>query len=603
MIIKLHQNLINKIAAGEVVERPSSVLKELIENSIDAKATNITVNIENYGLKLIEVLDNGSGMDREDAKIVCDSHSTSKISTIQDLENIASMGFRGEALASISAVSEFEIATKSKEERIGTKIVIDGGKKKQIESISTNTGTKISIKNLFSNIPARRKFLKSPNTEYKHLLVTFFNYALSFPSIHFILKHNQKNIYNLPKLAHESFNEELKARINDLFGKKITSNIIAVNYNSPYIQILGFLGHPSISKSQKSYQLTFLNKRPIMDRIISKAVYEGYHGLISKNQYPVFFLFIKINPSKVDINVHPRKSEVRFENPSQIFNAVKQAVRETLLKFLKQDAQEMLEQYPKFKKRLESGRLKFSKLNTFPTQKTYFDNIQTNRPIRSGGLISDSLKFTKELLQPAKENSVSFDYIPYKFLQVFKEFVIIEKDNELLFIDQHAGAERITFEKLIKQFKNGMIETQKLLLPEIVELNKIDFASITQNRKKLEKFGIKMSVFGKDAYKVEEIPSLIMNSDIKKLIEDIINELNNEDHKDKLEILKSVNEHIIAVLSCHTSIRSGMKLEREEIENLVKNLLKCDNPYSCPHGRPIIWKLNREELEKKFKRH
>ncbi len=599
MIIKLHSNLINKIAAGEVVERPASVLKELVENSIDAGSNKITINIKNAGIDLIEVIDNGRGMSKDDASIACDSHSTSKITSLKDLENINSMGFRGEALASISSVAELELQTKNKKENTGTLVKIDNSKKIKIEETSTNKGTRISIRNLFAKVPARKKFLKSQSTEYKHILATFYNYALAFPNIHFIFTHNGKEIHNLPISSKDSFNKELKIRINDLFGNKISSKLVELKYNSPYIQILGFTGHPSLARSRRSYQLIFLNKRPINNNLISKAVYDSYRGLIPKGRYPIFFLFIKMNPIEVDVNVHPRKSEVKFENPQKIFSAVKQSAKHTLLQFVKNDAKKALDKYsylntnPKISKPAEKNILKpqsykgtYKPLDSKPNKKT----------------ISQSMQFSEELLKPSYTSPSKPSYIPYKACQVFNEFIIIEKDNYLQIIDQHAAAERVTYEHLHNQLDKKNIDTQKLLIPDTIELNKIEFEVVNENKKMLNELGIRISLFGDKSFKIEEVPALISKADISKLIEDLISDLNSDKIGKEADSFKDLKDHIIATMACHSSIRAGMKLNQQEMEDLVKKLLNCDNPYSCPHGRPIIWKISKQELEKKFKR-
>lgn len=603
MIIKLHQNLINKIAAGEVVERPASVLKELIENSIDAKATKITINIENAGTKLIEVIDNGTGMNKDDAVIACDSHSTSKITTMQDLEDIHSMGFRGEALASISAVSAVTLETKSKKNQVGTLVTIDNGKKVKIEEISTTNGTKISVKNLFDNIPARKKFLKSHSTEYKHILVIFYNYALAFPNIHFILSHNNKLIHNLPANIKDNFNKELKTRINDLFGDKISSKLVPIFYDAPRLQIFGFAGHPSIARSHRSYQLIFLNKRPITDRLISKAVYDSYQGLMPKGKYPIFFIFLNIDPLQVDVNVHPRKSEVRFENPQQIFKAVKQASNQSLLKFLQKDSAKALEEYSHFNKTVPNfdfkqktaGKTISHKSSAYKPQQLLDKRTKQQK-------ISQSIKFTEELLKTHDKSTPFAIYTTPRAFQVLNEFIIIEKDNCLQIIDQHAAAERVTYERLKEQLTKNKVETQKLLIPETIELNKIEFQLLNENRKNLSNLGIHISIFGKSAFKVEEIPALIAKTNIKELISDIVAELNDEIALKKPKSFENIQDHLIATLACHSSIRGGMKLQHEEINDLVNNLLKCKNPYSCPHGRPIMWKISKHDLEKKFER-
>lgn len=604
MIIQLHQNLINKIAAGEVVERPASVVKELVENALDAEASRIEVNIKNAGKKLIEVIDDGVGMDRDDATIATDTHTTSKVASIEDLEKIQSMGFRGEALASISSVSTLTLTTKTKKDSAGTKIVVDKGKKSRPQETAAKQGTTVSVEQLFHNIPARQKFLKTDNTEYRHILNTFHNYALAHPNVHFILTHNTKGVYNLPSITGDNFKENLRSRIFDLFGKEVSEELVNLHYDSPYIQINGFTGHPRLAKSQRTYQLQFLNKRPISDRIIAKAALDAYQGLIPKGKYPAFFIFLQIRPDLVDVNVHPRKTEVRFENPQDIYSGVKNAVKQAILNFLKKDTNAALEMYPQ--------KPSVSPKSTFDQEKRNArifggssKESHAKRPARyTSSDIDQSMRFTKELLsgkrQVPQKQLIANDY--FKTFQVFNCFIILEKDDKLLFIDQHAADERITFEKLTKRFRNDSIEKQPLLLPQMIELNEIQLQVMSQYNTQLQKLGITVTEFGKKEYQVTEIPVILAKSNPKELVLDVLSDLAEEyDAKDP-ESFEDTVDHVIATMACHSSIRGGMKLLHEEIRDLVKKLLACDNPYACPHGRPIIWEMSRGEMERKFGR-
>ncbi len=593
MIIKLYPQLINKIAAGEVVERPASVVKELIENSIDAKATKILVDIEKSGLHLIRVVDNGTGMDREDALLACESHTTSKIASIQDLDNIVSMGFRGEALSSIASVSDFEMITKDKTSKTGTKIEIKYGKFQKAEDISSNIGTSISVKHLFHNVPARKKFLKSERTEYANILDTFLKYALSFPSIHFLLTHNNNSVYNLPSITSEDFNKELLLRIDDIFSNEISENLVEINYNSPRINILGYIGHPKISRSSKAYQYIFLNNRPIIDKIISKAVYDAFTGLMPKDRYPIFFIFLNINPNEVDVNVHPRKSEVRFQDPNFIYRSVNEASKRNILKFLQKDTQEALKKYSKF-----AVNIKKKLKNMYPKLQKSFE-------------IEKSIIFTKELLKSPKQNVTYTRDETYNFysksipsnqvIQIFESYIICILEDKIVLIDQHAASERVTYEKLKKQIDSNAIETQRVLFSENIDLDPSKFEVFMENRKNLEKLGIKLSLFGKNSVKVDEIPAILAKSDFEKLIFDLLDELQ-ENTGIRLDKFNKIKEKLIATMACHTSIRGNMKLTQDEMNYLINELFLCENQYSCPHGRPILWEISKDEIEKKFKR-
>ncbi len=577
-----------------MVERPASVVKELIENAIDADADKITIKLKNNGLDLIQVEDNGKGIDEENLSVAPDSHTTSKLAKLEDLENIHSMGFRGEALASIASVSNLSIISKTKNSDSGKEITINYGKKSEVKETSSNTGTNVSVKQLFHKIPARKKFLKSPQTEYRHILEIFNNYALAFPNITFKLVKDENAIHNLPAINKESKNEEIKVRIHDLFGDKISRNVVPVNYDSPYVQINGLIGHPQIARSRKSHQMTFLNKRPISDPIISKAVYNAHRGLIPKGKYPVFFLFLKMNPSDVDVNVHPRKSEVRFREGQRVFRSIQDAVRSAILKFLQKDSKEAFKEYgKKFQKAKETR-----KNSDFKSKYTSYRKRPSQKTTR------EAVEFTKSLLEKTKQSNIRRGVDFTGAIQVFNSFIIIQKEEELLFIDQHAAAERVTYEQLKGQIDHEKIETQGLLMGEVINLSERDFQLIKSVRKDLENLGIKINIFGQKDIKVESLPAILEKSNVNDLITDIIDSLNEVGDLEEIpQAFEDAKKHVIETMACHSSIRAGMKLEQREIDDLITKLLKCKNPYSCPHGRPIVWKMEKYKLEKKFKRH
>lgn len=589
-IIRLPQNLINKIAAGEVVERPASVIKELIENSIDAEASKITINIENAGKKLIEVIDNGTGMSKEDAEIAFEHHSTSKIKNLDDLENITTMGFRGEALSSIGAVSKVTLTTKNNKDVTGTQIKIQNEKTTTIEEAGIGQGTDLKVEELFFNIPARLKFLKSDTTELKYIIQTFINLALSNSQIHFILSHNKKNLYNLPNV------QNLKNRIFDLFGQNIADNLISIIYDSPILKINGFVGHPSIAKVQRNHQYVFLNKRPIQDALIAKAVYDGFESTIPRDRFPVLFIFIKIDPKEVDVNVHPRKTQVKFRNTNQIYLAVKNAVKTSLFKQLQSNVNKIppFKQSYKIKESFVNGRLSDSKID----YKSY--------PKDKKDLVKQSLLFSAQLLSGSNDNTsiVEKDTKIYKQpYQIFNNYLLYEYGEKLWIIDQHAAAERVSYEKLSSQYKKENIEGQKLLIPQTIELKYHDSIVLKSNIDQLSKVGIYVEEFGSNIFKINEVPTLLSKSNLQKLIEDIIEDMKSIDIKKESESLTELTKRIIETMACHHSIRAGMKLEIQEIYNLVKDLIKCRNPYSCPHGRPVIWELTKYQIDKKFDRH
>ena len=600
-IKKLPQNVINQIAAGEVVERPASVLKELVENSIDANATKIVVKLENAGKKLIEVTDNGVGMDKLDARSAFEQHSTSKISKTEDLQSISSLGFRGEALASISSVSKVTLYAKPRESDVpGVKVVTQAEKTTLMEETGAEEGVRISVEDLFGTVPARKKFLKGDPTEFKHITDTFIQLALSRSDIHFELYHNDKLVYILPESL------DLKQRIFDIFKAGISENLTEVTYNSPTVRISGFVGHPSVSQNDSSKQFIFLNKRSIQERIVAKAVSTAFHTLIPREKYPVYFLFITIDPSKVDVNVHPRKQEVKFEDSQQIFISVKQAVESALQRDLQSELKE--------KVGIEQSSSDFpQKPRDFGTSHSIEGKKGQNSGFRGGNSevlplkpppssISESMKFSQALLENFRNDSEGQEFaLNGEFIQIFNTYLLTTKGDKFLIIDQHAAAERISYEKLMEKYEKGeQVEQQKLLTAITVDLKPYQVQLLEENIENFEKFGFEIEEFGGSTFQITAIPAVFKDSDIEGLIEETLEML--------AQVVKSSTpleeliDKMLTSMACHGSIRAGQKLERSQAQYLISELLKCKEPYSCPHGRPIIWELPRYEIEKKFKR-
>jgi DNA mismatch repair protein MutL len=579
----LPQELINKIAAGEVVERPASVVKELIENAVDANANEITVAIEKAGLQKIEVSDNGSGMDKTDAELSLVQHTTSKISNLNDLFNIKTMGFRGEALASISSIAELNLHTyDNKNEPV---IVYQrNGKIKSESGNPRQQGTTVTVTNLFANVPARKKFLRSEPTEYKYTLEVFLNLALANFTIGFKLIKDGKLIYNLLAC------QKSEQRILQVFPNITSADLIPIFCDDPAIKITGFIGHPRIARSDNTQQFLFINSRYIKDGILNKAVKEGFATSIMRDQYPCFYLYYQINPDLFDINVHPRKLEVKFSDPGKMYYLTKTMVNKALNKSLQSDF------YNKFDAlNPEAPRANFTPLST--------DGQKQDR----SGLIKESLEFSKLLLEQSRldlQKASATDISPqfeFAYLQVFNTYIIIGEGNKLQIIDQHAADERVRFEAITSQIeKEGQLKSQNLLLPQIIKLNQLEIETILENYHQIESLGFKFKRQGNNL-NLESVPLLLSNENYDKTIRLIVNDLIEAggNGKQKYERAK---DKIIATIACHSSIRAGRKLHQSEVVKLISDLFKCQLPYSCPHGRPIIWEINRYELEKKFKR-
>jgi DNA mismatch repair protein MutL len=584
----LSPDLINKIAAGEVVERPASIVKELIENSIDAGSDKIILKVENGGINYIEVIDNGTGMSEQDAKLALVQHATSKINSIDDLKNIFTLGFRGEALASISSVSNLKIHTKTSDGKPilafskGDRIITEHGH-------ARNQGTSVIVENVFDKIPARRKFLKSDITEYKNILNTFLKIAIPHYMIGFELHNNSKVVYSIPKV------DSLEKRILQ-FYPNLKNRLIPIHFDDKGLQISGFIGHPEINRKDNSIQYIFVNNRSVTDPIIAKAVKSGFGTNLMHNQYPIYFININIDEDKVDVNVHPRKSEIRFDNSKEIFRVVHNSVRNALEKHLQQETTEKFPKetvglYNNSSTRKEKEQIgKNFKINNFSAQVPRL-NTQT------------SIDFTRNILTSSSNISQepeSFE-VEREVLQIFNTYLVLQKGDDVQFIDQHAADERINFEKIEKRFKEQKsLPSQKLLIPELLNISKTEQILLIENKELLSKLGFEFKNQGNKT-ELTSIPEGVYSNRSYKIFTEILASLDESSdtiNKEENPVLKK----LIATIACHSSIRAGQKLDPYQAKELFKQLLKCSQPYSCPHGRPIIWIINKSNLEKNFKR-
>lgn len=590
---KLTEQVINQIAAGEVIERPSSVVKELIDNAVDAQASKIEIKIKNGGLDLIEVSDNGIGIPSENMSLIFDSHTTSKIKDIEDLNTLLSMGFRGEALSTITSVSEVILTSKYEQEEFGSEIKFDEKGKSEVKKTAKERGSTVRVENIFYNVPARRKYLKTAQTEYRKIYELLCNYFLIYPNIRFTLEKDGKVSKNLPSVINANSGEITKERVEEVVGE--SENFLKLFYEGSGIKVSGYIAHPSTHSSRSSKLYIFVNNRPVVDRGIVRAVYEGYSRYLPYGEKIDFVVNIKINPEIVDVNVHPRKEEVRFENPYRVYSAIESAVKHTLEKeFSFSDVSS-----DSSKRDFASMRKSFRSSDSKPKQ-YQSPNIYMGKRSNS---VKDSLLFSKELLeqkpQPdqdlllgSEENGI------VNMFQVFNKYIVIEFNNEELWIvDQHAAAERINFEKLLRG--KDKIDIQSYLVPVTVKLKEEEAMFLKEFKEFFSNIGIEYDLEEKGV-KLKSVPVEFANSDFSEVFKEIFSL--EDDTETLTKNFKRLKENVLATISCHSSIRSGQKLSKEEMYNIYSDLLHCRNPYSCPHGRPAVWKLTLKEIDSNFER-
>jgi len=601
-IVKLDKLTINKIAAGEVIDRPGSVVKELVENSIDADSTEITINIQEGGKKLIEVIDDGSGMSHDDILLAIQRYSTSKIKEADDLFSIHTLGFRGEALASIVSVAMAEMTTKLREEDLGTFLVIEGGDIKSDTRISTTPGTRIAVKNLFFNVPVRRKFLKSTNTEMNHITELITKYALAYPQIYFTLIHNGKTVIASPK-------GDLISQITEIFGKNIAKGCIEINNQESGYTIKGFITKPELSRKSRDYMYTFVNDRPVSNKTINDAILQGYGTSIPHGRYPIVFAYLELPSDELDVNVHPTKKEVRFSQENRIFSLIEIAVSDALqssgLKIFER-VTETRTQPILFQASTKRVKASVEKL----TQQSFISKLDTvvkpdSRIIKSKAqAIEDFLPIEKvsetKILTPKEKKS------DIRIIGILKDTYIIAETQEGLFLcDQHAAHEKINYVKYLEQLQNNRVKIQQLLSPVNIDLKPSEFEIIKEIIYELKKFGFEVEVFGKNELLIRTIPSIMstaISHDIAKDIIDVFKEKVSEIKKDmKYEDLSFIKD-IISVFACRRSIKAGDKITTNQAEKLISELLSLDEPFTCPHGRPTIIILNEKYIEELFQR-
>jgi len=578
----LEQNMVNMIAAGEVIERPASVVKELVENSVDAGATKITISAEDGGRKLISVADNGCGMDGDDLGLAFEPHATSKIKTTKDLLGISTLGFRGEALASIASVAQIKAVSRTKDSNSGNCVEIDCGSKGETRPCSADTGTKIEVRDIFYKLPARRKFLRTANTEMSHITEQFIRTALANPEVDFTLNSNVRVVYNLQG------GQSLRQRISTLFSSEIAENLIETESDEKKtgVHIYALLGRPEISRTNNKLQYIFLNGRFIRDKFISHAIREAYRGCIEDNRYPVIFLFIQMPYEEYDVNVHPTKIEVRFFNSNLIHSQILAVIREKLL------AADV-----GVSAKIPAGEPKNKQIN-----EAIAEFLKKHRPIHTqqqiGFQSTEAVRKYKSEYRPGTEYERQ---VPQKrnFIQIHDSFIVTETEEGFCIIDQHALHERIMYENLCRRIKAGRLESQKLLLPESFELTAGEAEAIRNNTELIEKLGIELVDFGPRTMAVQAFAVMLAKAPAVEFLRDLVGLLTD---KSKTENGEQLLDEVLNMAACKAAIKAGQRLSDGEIEQLLADKDSLERAGRCPHGRPTMIKFSKAELEKQFKR-
>ncbi len=637
-IVLLDDLTINKIAAGEVIERPANVVKELVENSLDAGATTVSIDIENGGITYIRITDNGKGIAPDDVEIAFERHATSKIRNANDLIKVSTMGFRGEALASIAAIAKVEMITKTKDNDLGTRIVVEGGKILSIEECGAPLGTSITIRELFFNTPVRYKFLKKDFTEGGYIEDTVSRIALVNPDVSFRMTNNKKEIIKT------SGNGDVSAVVYNIYGKDIAQNLLDVDYEYEGIKITGVAGKPEIARSNRTNQLFYINGRYIKDKILSAATEEAYRTLVPHGKYGFCILNIHLNPELVDVNVHPAKLEVRFSEEGKVFKAVNGALRTALLKQditrdagdeeetekvevvnteTKQPSKGLFDIFRRpaenksniftidFKNKVEEDTEKYIEENNSNTEEQLVDELFTTKTYESLEKNDDENNTYIENTEKTENKKVEIyenisipeeksDIPEYKILgAAFSTYILLEMEDDIYIIDQHAAHERVLYEKVKENFyKQGGKEAQMLLLPDIVELPKRDMHIVKDHMELFENAGFTLEEFGENTIKITGVPSICFEMDTKDLFMDILDGIDITNRTTK----QDVEEKFIATVACKAAIKANMTLEEREIRGLLDQLLLLENPFTCPHGRPTAIRITKLEIEKKFGR-
>lgn len=646
----LSEQVANQIAAGEVVERPASVVKELVENSLDAGAARVTVEVQAGGRSLIRVTDDGSGMSRDDALLSLERHATSKIRRAEDLSAVVTMGFRGEALPSIASVSRFVLTTR---ERAGdpaeaTQIIVNGGKIVEVKAAGGAAGTSVEVRQIFFNLPARRKFLRSEETESAHIQHYLTLAALAYPGVAFTFSKDGRVVWQLPAIHSRDDAAgrlaALRERLRMIQGgeQKLLAVDFAVELTGPHtveeaglspeviqrekapiFRVWGFIGAPGVSRSNREDQHLFVNRRPVENRGLNFALLEGYHTALMKGRYPVCCLFLEIDPAAVDVNIHPSKREVKFHQEGVVRRLVAQTVRETLLEF--HAGTREAETPPGTESRMPptvtiQPRFSFPSGVAVPEESPQLPALNAQAQVSVPGPKEAPVQAARALLEPHATTAkpvadaapeglpptppgapVPLLKVPLRLVGVVgKLYVVLESDRGLVLLDQHAAHERILFEQMLNRLESqGNAASQKLLLPETVELSARDAHFLREQLPGLTRMGVGLSEFGERTFLLDALPPFVKAPDARRFVVELVDELKAAGQE--VNNLR-LGEHTVAKTVCRHAVKANDPLTGPELQNLVDDLRRCAMPYTCPHGRPTLIEMNYRELEKKFGR-
>jgi len=610
-IQQLSAAVINKIAAGEVIERPASVVKELLENSVDALSTRIEVDVASGGSELIRIVDDGEGIHPDDALLTISSHATSKINSAEDLFSVHTMGFRGEALASISEVSQFQLRSRREEDPQGFELEVNAGKLGTPRPCGCPQGTAIEVRNLFCNTPVRRKFLKTPATELGHITEQFTRIALANPRLHLVLRHNRKPIYELPAT------DRLIDRLRLFYGEELAEKLIWVESEQNGVRLWGYVAHPSQNKATAKGQYLFLNGRWIQDRSLNHALREAYRGLLMVGRYPVTFLFMEVPAESVDVNVHPTKSEVRFRDSQVLYRQLLSTLR---TKFLGIDLDGELnvpssgdtaekQVTPEVRSAAQQELVAWATEQMGDWNKTGADGqweppppAVTQPPLPSEAVSHPPLAAASAEIplrtDPPHIAPTNSDEIP-RAMQVHDSYLVVETEEGITVIDQHALHERIMYEQLRTRVLAGEVESQKLLLPETIELSAGEAGLLVENAELLGQFGLGIESFGGGTVLLTRYPVLLAKMNLRQLVLDIADQLGGSGEK---PTRRDIIDELLHMMSCKAAVKAGDRLNSEEIESLLAQRHLVDDAHHCPHGRPTALLLSRAHLDRQFGR-
>ena len=606
----LPDHVANQIAAGEVVQRPASAVKELLENAVDAGSTKIDLIIKDAGKTLVQVVDNGCGMTETDARMSFERHATSKIKNADDLFAIQTKGFRGEALASIAAIAHVELKTKIVDIDLGSQIIIEGSEIISQEPISCNNGTSLSIKNLFYNVPARRNFLKSNGVETRHIIDEFERVALTHPDVHFTMNHNGNEIFNLPSSG-------LRQRVVNVLGKKYNDRLVPIEEYTNILNVTGYIVKPEFSKRTRGEQFFFVNNRFIKSTYLNHSVTSAFRELIAKDQFPSYFIYLEVEPNTIDINIHPTKTEIKFEDEKSIYAIIHSAVKNSLGKYNIAPSLDFTQEtsfnvpplkegqtivqpeikvnpgFNPFETNKESSINSFKKKNLSQQQlSANLDFLDQNKSqnVKSADNISDNTGLEQNwsgLIEAETE---------IKTYQLHQKFILTQTSSGLLIINQQRAHQQILFEQFIFELNRNTAETQKLMFPKTIELNNSDFELIREVLNEIKNIGFDIEVFGKNTLAINGLPIGVEEANCEKIIDEFIEQIKNNANE-----ISANNKNALALsLARSSSIKNGRKLSSEEMNTLVDQLFACENPYHSPNGKPIIIKINEEELDQRF---